>query len=43
MANANNPDKQHPTGQPMPAPAPPIDAIACAKLLMPPANIDGKV
>ena len=36
MASANMPDKRQPTIQPMPAPAPPTDEIACAKLLMPP-------
>jgi len=36
MATAKNPDTQHPTIQPMPAPAPPTDPVAWAKELMPP-------
>ncbi len=36
MARAKDPDTAQPTIQPMPAPAPPIDDVACAKELMPP-------
>ena len=39
MASANMPDNRQPTIQPMPAPAPPTEEMACAKELMPPDRI----
>ena len=39
MASANMPESRQPTIQPMPAPAPPTEEIAWAKLLMPPERM----